>query len=68
MRIKKPIKGYEKLSVEKARIVGHLIGDGCVYRSNHDYNMKYEVIDAELLHQFHDDMLSVYGLDLTKGL
>jgi len=68
MRIKKLKSGYEKLSTEKSRIIAHLIGDGCVFKSNHDYNIKYEVKDKELLYSFEKDMLSVYGLKLTKGL
>jgi len=65
--LKIPKKGYEKLTKEKARIIAHLIGDGCVFRSNHDYNAVYEVIDQELLDSFEKDMLKIYGLKLTKG-
>ena len=67
MRIKKLKYGFEKLTKEKARIIAHSIGDGCVYKSNHDYNIKYEVVDCELLESFEQDMLKVYGLKLTKG-
>ena len=28
----------------KSRIIAHLIGVGCVYKSNHDYNIKYDKI------------------------
>ena len=66
MRIKKLKTGFEKLSKDKARIIAHCIGDGCVYKSKHDYNIKYEVIDSELLDMFEKDMLKVYGLKLTK--
>jgi intein/homing endonuclease len=50
------------LSKEKARIIAHLIGDGAHYKTKHDYVMKYEVRDYELLDQFSDDILKVYGL------
>ena len=66
MRIKKPKKGYEKLTEEKARIVAHLIGDGAHYKTNHDYVMKYEVRDEELLNQFSEDLFKVYGLKVSK--
>lgn len=67
MKIKNLKNGFEKLTIAKARIIAHLIGDGCVYKSNHDYNVKYEVKDVESLNSFEKDMLSVYGLKLTKG-
>ena len=67
MKIKNLKNGFEKLTIAKARIIAHLIGDGCVYKSNHDYNIKYEVKDLESLNSFEKDMLSVYGLKLTKG-
>lgn len=44
MRIKKLKYGFQKLTKEKARIITHLIGDGCAFISNHDYNIKYEVL------------------------
>ena len=62
MRIKKPKKGYKKLTKAKARLIAHLIGDGAHFRSRHDYNLKYEVIDLELLKSFNDDLIKVYGL------
>ena len=68
MRIIKLKKGFEKLTKEKSRIIAHLIGDGCVFISKHDYNIKYEVIDAELLDSFENDMISVYGLKLRTYL
>ncbi|MFH0868183.1 MAG: LAGLIDADG family homing endonuclease [Candidatus Woesearchaeota archaeon] len=67
MRIKKLKSGFEKLTKEKSRIIAHLIGDGCAFVSRHDYNMKYEVSDRELLNSFEKDMVEVYGLKLTKG-
>ena len=36
-------EGFKELTAAKARIIAHLIGDGCVYKSNHDYNIKYEM-------------------------
>ncbi|MEK6942509.1 MAG: LAGLIDADG family homing endonuclease [Nanoarchaeota archaeon] len=59
--------GFKKLTKAKSRIIAHLIGDGCVYKSNHDYNIKYEVKDQESLDSFEEDLISVYGLKLTKG-
>lgn len=67
MRIKNPKVGFEDLTKEKARIIGHLIGDGCVYKCRTDYNMKYEVKDNDLLEQFEKDLIFVYGLKPTKG-
>lgn len=67
MRTKILKKGFEILTSAKARIIAHLIGDGCVYKSNHDYNIKYEVKDLESLKSFEMDMTFVYGLKLTKG-
>ena len=67
MKIKNLKNGFEKLTMAKSRIIAHLIGDGSVYQSNHDYNIKYEVKDLESLNSFEKDMLSVYGLKLTKG-
>lgn len=67
MKIKNLKKDYEKITLAKARIIAHLIGDGCIYKCNHDYNIKYEVKDLESLDSFESDMLEVYGLKLTKG-
>lgn len=67
MRAKNLKYGFEKLTAAKARVIAHLIGDGCVYKSNNDYNIKYEVKDIESLNSFEKDMLEVYGLELTKG-
>ena len=64
MRIKKLKKGFKNLTKEKARIIAHLIGDGAHYRCKHDYNLKYEVTDTELLKSFEDDVVKVYGLEL----
>jgi intein-encoded DNA endonuclease-like protein len=61
-------KGYEHLTPAKARIIAHLIGDGCVYRSSEtNYVIKLEVTDAESLDQFESDLISVYGLEPTRG-
>ena len=68
MRIKELKPGFEQLTKEKARLIGHLIGDGCVFQSKTDYNIKYEVTDPELLQQFERDLVSVYGLPPTKGV
>lgn len=62
MKIKKLKNGFEKLTIEKARIIAHLIGDGAHYITRHDYNLKYEVRDEESLKQFNDDLIKVYGL------
>ena len=67
MRTKNLKNGFKKLTIAKARIIAHLIGDGSVYQSNHDYNIKYEVKDLESLNSFEKDMIHVYGLKLTKG-
>jgi hypothetical protein len=62
MRLKRIKSGSYKLTEAKARIIAHLIGDGAHYRTKHDYVLKYEVRDYELLRQFYRDILSVYGL------
>jgi len=62
MRLNKIRKGSEKLTIEKARLVAHFIGDGAVFKCKHNYTMKYEVTDSESLNQVHDDLLEVYGL------
>jgi len=67
MRIKNLKNGFEKLTKEKARLITHLIGDGCVYKVKTNYNIKYEVKDRELLDQFEEDIVSVYGLAVIKG-
>lgn len=67
MRLKVPKQGHEELTEAKARIIAHLIGDGAHFRTGSDYVMKYEVKDTELLKQFTDDMIEVYGLAPTYG-
>ena len=67
MGIKKLKEGSEKLTKEKSRIIAHTIGDGCAYITRHNYNIKYEVSDIELLNSFERDMIEVYGLKLTHG-
>ena len=62
MRLKKLKRGFEKLTKAKARIIAHLIGDGALYKTNHDYVLKYEVRDDESLDQFASDVFKVYGL------
>ncbi|HLD73005.1 MAG TPA: LAGLIDADG family homing endonuclease [Candidatus Nanoarchaeia archaeon] len=68
MRIKNLQIGYENLTPAKARVIAHLIGDGCVYRSSEtNYVIKLEVTDPESLDQFETDLISVYGLKPTRG-
>lgn len=67
MRIKKLKNGSGKLTKEKSRIIAHIIGDGCAYVTKHNYNIKYEVSDTELLESFEKDMVKVYGLKLSHG-
>jgi intein-encoded DNA endonuclease-like protein len=68
MRIKLLQAGYEKLTPAKARLIAHLIGDGCVYRSSKtNYVIKLEVKDVESLNQFEEDLIKVYGLKPTRG-
>ena len=61
--LKHPKKGYEKLTRMKARLIGHCIGDGAVFKTKHDYVIKYEVKDLELLEIFREALLKVYGLE-----
>jgi len=51
------------MSVAKARIIAHLIGDGALYQTRHDYVIKYEVKDLSLIKQFSSDLIEVYGLE-----
>lgn len=67
MRIKNIKRGHKTLTKQKARLIAHLIGDGCVYKCRTDYNIKYEVKDIDLLNQFEDDLFYVYGLKPTLG-
>ena len=68
MRLKKLKKGFERLTKEKARIIAHLIGDGYLGKSKHDYNLKYEVSDVESLNSFESDIAKTYGLKMTHGM
>jgi len=68
MRIKKLKKGYEFLSLAKVRIIARLKFDGCIFRTKHDYVMKYELIDDDLLESFKQDLIDVYGLKPTRLL
>ncbi len=68
MKIKKLKNNFEKLTKEKARIIAHLIGDGAHYKTGHDYVMKYEVKDEELLKQFSKDIKKVYGLNCSWNI
>ena len=63
MKIKIPTKEFSILSPQKARIIGHCIGDGAVYKTNTDYVIKYEVKDFFLIKQFYYDIIEVYGLE-----
>ncbi len=67
MRVKKPKKGFDKLTEGKARLIAHSIGDGYVGISKHDYNIKYEVSDKELLDSFETDLVNTYGLKAMHG-
>ena len=49
--------------MQKARLIGHCIGDGAVYKTNHDYVIKYEVKDFFSIKQFYYDLLNVHGLE-----
>ena len=67
MKIHKVKQTHRKLNNAKARLIGHLIGDGCVYQSKTNYNIKYQVIDEDLLDQFENDFIEIYGLTPMKG-
>jgi len=66
MRINILKRGYENLTKAKARLVAHLIGDGSVSKVRHNYQLKFGVRDEESLTQFHDDIITVYGLNLQR--
>ncbi len=64
-----PLKlGHERLTPAKARIIAHLIGDGCACRSGSDYHIKYASNDEALLEQFSKDMCFAYGLRTKRYL
>ena len=67
MKIHKIKPGHRKLTQAKARLIGHLIGDGCVYKSVTNYNIKYDNMDYELLEMFMSDFFEVYGLIAKLG-
>ncbi len=68
MRIKRLKPGFKELTEAKARLIAHLIGDGCAYKCRTDYNIKYDITDPELLQQFVDDLDNVYGLKPVVAL
>ncbi len=68
MRINRLNEGFENLTKEKARLIGHLIGDGCVYKTKTNYYLRYEVTDLDLLEQFENDLSIVYGTPIKKGV
>lgn len=63
MKIKIPPNNFSSLSTQKARLIGHCIGDGAVYKTGTDYVIKYEVKDFFLIKQFYFDLINVYGLE-----
>ncbi|MBU0532883.1 hypothetical protein KKB44_05320 [Candidatus Micrarchaeota archaeon] len=67
MREHKIKRQEETISLEKARIIARLMGDGAVYLHKHDYIMKYGVKDKESLQSFAKDMKTVYGLKAAIG-
>lgn len=67
MRIYKIKKNSHKLTKEKARIIARLIGDGCMFKSKHRYEIKYEVKNMDLLKSFEKDIIKVYGLKPKWG-
>ena len=68
MRIKKLKHGFQGLNKQKARVIAHLVGDGCVYKVKSNYWIRYEVKDNYLVDSFAKDIISVYGLPVTRGL
>lgn len=68
MRINHLKIGFEKLTKEKVRVIAHLIGDGCAYKTKSNYYIRYEVKDEDLLEQFEKDLVATYGLPITRGL
>lgn len=67
MRIYKIKKNSYKLTKEKARIIARLIGDGCMFKCKHSYELKYEVKSIEMLKSFEKDIIKVYGLKPKWG-
>jgi hypothetical protein len=62
MRINKLKTGYVQLTPAKVRLIARLKFDGCICKTKHNYVMKYEVRDRDLLESFKKDVISVYGL------
>ncbi len=70
LRYNREVKGILKrvkvqtshLNLEKTRIIGHLLFDGCLCNSGHHYYVRYISSSKNLIDQFALDMESVYGL------
>ena len=62
MKLNKIKKDSHKLTLAKARIIAHCIGDGCVFKTKHNYTIRYEVKNLEQLNEFERDIFEVYGL------
>ena len=56
------------LTPQKARIIARLMADDCLYKFKSNYTLKYEVSNEELLKQFEQDVLYVYGLRTKRYL
>ena len=67
MGIKAIKKESSLLSIPKTRIIAKLMADGCVSKSRNNYVIKYEVKDNESLENFKQDILNVYGLNMSRG-
>jgi len=63
----------KKLTLAKARIMGHLLFDGTVFFSDYHYSVKYINSSVDLIDQFVRDMGMVYGIspasiESSKGI
>ncbi len=67
MNIKQIKMNSNLLSLQKARIIARLMADGCVFKTRHNYVMKYEVKDTASLKSFEKDIFDVYGLKMNWG-
>ena len=53
----------ESLNTSKIRIIGHLLFDGTVFKTQHHYVARYINSSKELINQFILDIKKIYGLE-----
>jgi hypothetical protein len=54
-----------KLTSRKARVIGHVLFDGCSYKNGDGYLTKYINSSKDLIDQFTKDVKEIYGISST---